>query len=115
MSDTGRSPARFYRKTQALAQAGERIHGEVPPATGKDNIFVKQHRTSQPRDVCLLCDRLGPSLCEVEDHPGRHVTMLQPVQDFINRRQGLQLDVSFHLAFCGEAQRFGHIVTRSDE
>jgi len=85
------------------------------PRPLEDNIFVKQHRTSQPRDVCLLCDRLGPSLCEVEDHPGRHVTMLQPVQDFIDRRQGLQLDVSFHLAFRGEAQRFGHIVTRSDE
>ena len=41
--------------------------------------------------------------------------MLEPVEDLVDRRQRLQLDIGLDLALGGEGERFGHILARADE
>ena len=57
--------------------------------------------------------RLGAD--EVEDHAARHLAVLEPIEDVVDRRQRLQLDIGLDLALCGECQRLGHILASTDE
>src|ERR1700686_2978049 len=41
--------------------------------------------------------------------------MLEPVENSVDRRQRLQLDIGLDLALGGECERFGHILARADE
>src|ERR1700733_1194883 len=41
--------------------------------------------------------------------------MLEPVEDLVDRRERLQLDIGLDLAFGGESESFGHIVARADK
>ena len=52
---------------------------------------------------------------EVEDHARRHIAVLKAVEDLVDRRQGLQLDIGFDLAADSEGEGFGHILARADE
>jgi hypothetical protein len=46
---------------------------------------------------------------EIENHARRHVAVLEPLEDLVDRRQRLQLDIGLDLAFGGEGERFGHV------
>ena len=52
---------------------------------------------------------------EVEHHARGHVAVLEPGEDLVDRREGLQCDVRLDLACRGERQGLGHVVTRADE
>ena len=52
---------------------------------------------------------------KVEDHATRDLSVLESVEDLIDRRQRLQLDVGLDLAFGGEGQGLGHILAIADE
>src|ERR1700722_8721375 len=41
--------------------------------------------------------------------------MLKPVENVVDRRQRLELDVGLDLAFGSKSERFCHILARSDE
>ncbi len=41
--------------------------------------------------------------------------MLESLEDFIDLRKRLQLDISFHLPIDGELKRLCHILTIADE
>jgi hypothetical protein len=41
--------------------------------------------------------------------------VLKAVEDLVDRRQGLQLDISFDPTSDGEGEGFGHILARADE
>src|ERR1700683_653200 len=41
--------------------------------------------------------------------------MLEAIEDFVNRRKRLQLDIGLYFAPNGEGERFGHILARADE
>ena len=47
---------------------------------------------------------------EVEDHARRHIAVLEPVENLVDRRKGLQFDIGFDLATGGEGEGFGHIM-----
>ena len=57
--------------------------------------------------------RLVPD--EVEDDATCHFAMLEPVEDVVDRRQRLQLDISFDLAFGSECQTFGQSTNPSSD
>src|ERR1700689_1601918 len=52
---------------------------------------------------------------EVENHACWYIAMFEPIEDLVNRRKGLQLDIGFNLASDGEGESFGHILARADE
>src|ERR1700683_2761460 len=41
--------------------------------------------------------------------------MLEAVEDLVDRRERLQLDIRLVLAPGGEGERFGHVLSRADE
>ena len=41
--------------------------------------------------------------------------MLEPVEDLVDRRQRLQLDIGLDLALGGEGERLGHVPARADK
>src|SRR5580700_9780093 len=41
--------------------------------------------------------------------------MLKTVEDIVDRRQGLQLDIRFDFAFDSKGEGFGHILARANE
>src|SRR5271166_3032668 len=54
-------------------------------------------------------------LREIEDDARRYIAMLEPVEDLIDRRQRLQLDIGLDLAVDGEGERFGHVLACANE
>ena len=52
---------------------------------------------------------------EVEDDAGGYVAALESLEDFVDVGEGLEFDVGFDLAVCGEGKGFGHVVAGADE
>src|SRR6266511_3911978 len=51
----------------------------------------------------------------IDYHSGGHVSLLQSLEDVIDRGQGLELDVRLHLAFDAEGERLDHVLAIPDE
>jgi hypothetical protein len=45
----------------------------------------------------------------------RAFAVLKALEDLVDRRQGLQLDIGFDLAADSEGEGFGHVLARADE
>ncbi|MGB6387131.1 MAG: hypothetical protein WBF25_18045 [Terriglobales bacterium] len=49
-------------------------------------------------------------LREVKHHTWRHIAVLKALEDLVDPRQGLQLDIGFDLASDSEGEGFCHIL-----
>src|SRR5580693_5461667 len=52
---------------------------------------------------------------EIEDYPRRYVAMFEAVENSVDRRQGLSLDIGLDLALDCECEGFGHVLAAADE
>ena len=52
---------------------------------------------------------------EVQHDPRGHLTMLQAVEDVVDRPERLQFDIGLHLAVGREGQRLGHLLAVAHE
>src|ERR1700733_1881124 len=94
------------------------IRGRARPL----DVFAHLSRVPLTNDYWFLfrCGGLGLFVTrfvgdEIEDNPTRDLSVLEPVEDVIDCRQRLQLNVSLDLAISGKGQGFGHILSVSDK
>jgi len=57
----------------------------------------------------------GSGRPEIYDDTCGHTTMLQPVEDLVDCRERLQLDIGLDLALGGKGERLGHILAVADK
>ena len=56
---------------------------------------------------------LGPD--KIEHHAARHLTALKPLEDRVDLRQRLQLDIGLDLSLSGEGQSLRHVLAVPDK